>query len=502
MVAPPLSYTISASASSNGRISPSGSINVTAGASQGFNISANSGFVIADVRVNNSSVGAVSSYTFSNVRSNQSITATFIAETPTSYTINASAGNNGRISPSGPVSVIAGTSQNFNIIPNSGYVIADVQINNSSVGPVSSYTFSNVRSNQSISASFVVPPDNQAPDQPILLLPGDRETDVELAPVLEIAGFSDPDANDGHAATRWQIATDSLFENLVLDITSDANSTNPYLVSFQVPQGSLFGQQLYYWRVMVKDDRATNALWSTWSQSFQFTTADPVIADSNGNGVPDEVEPETSDLDADGQNDNDQPLMRVFTTGNDGNQIGIKTVEGVDLINYFAPVDPANMPVANFSQHFPYGLMNFNLQLTEIGGKAIIEIFWPEQRDTQHRWFKYDSLNGWYEYPVFIDGDKYILEIVDGGYGDADGIANGFIVDPVGMSLDATDISSTGSSMGLSSSGGGGGCFLESSRYVELPIDQLAVSLFGLLLICFSVFIIKRYKDEKSANSP
>ena len=382
-------------------------------------------------------------------------------------------------------------------------MVADVRVNNSSVGPVSSYTFSNVRSNQSISASFVVPPDNQVPDQPILLWPGDRETDVDLAPVLEIAGFSDPDTDDNHAATRWQIAADLAFENLILDITSDANTANQYLVSFQVPAGSLTGQATYYWRVMVKDDRATNALWSTWSQSFQFTTADPVIADNNGNGVPDEVEPETSDLDADGQNDNDQPFMRVFTTGNDGNQIGIKTVGGVDLINYFAPVDPANLPVANSPQYFPYGLMNLNLQLTEIGGKAIIEIYWPNQQDTQHRWYKYDPLNGWYEYPVFIDGDKYILEIVDGGYGDADGIANGIIVDPIGMSLDATDISSSGSSMGLDSySSGGGGCFIESSRYDEVPIVQSLIYIFGVLLSCFPVFVRKRYNDQKSANSP
>ena len=494
MAAPPLSYTISASAGSNGRISPSGSVDVTAGASQGFNITPNNGYVIADVRVNNSSVGAVSSYTFSNIRSNQSITATFIAETPTTHTISVMAGSNGSISPSGSVSVTDGTSQSFSIMPNSGYVIADVRVNNSSVGPVSSYTFSNVRSNQSISASFEVPPDNQAPDHPNLLFPGNGETRVELTPLLEITGFSDPDANDGHAATRWQIATDIDFKNLVLDITSDANSTHHYLVSFQVPQGSLFSQRPYYWRVMVKDDRASNALWSAWSQIFQFTTADPVIADSNGNGVPDEIEPETSDLDADGQNDNDQPLMRVYATETEGHQIGIKTVDGVDQINWFAPVDPTNLPDADsLPQELPYGLMNLNLKLIEIGGKAKIEIYLPEPPDSKYRWLKFDPVNGWYEYPVFIEPNKYILEIVDGGFGDADGIANGFIVDPIGMSIDKTATSSAGGPVSLATSGtGGSGCFVASAGRGGLRVNPGGFHLIWMSLSLVAVMKRKR----------
>ncbi len=499
IAAPPSTYIINASAGSNGRISPSGTVSVNTGASQGFNITPNSGYVIADVRVNNTSVGAVSSYAFSNVRSNQSISASFIAETPTTYTINASAGSNGRISPSGTVSVTAGTSQNFTITPNSGYVIADVRVNSTSVGAVPDYTFSNVRSNQSISASFVIPSDNQAPDQPTLLIPGHTETDVEPTPLLEIAGFSDPDVDDGHAATRWQIATDSSFENLILDITSDADSTNHYLVSFRVPQGSLSGQELYYWRVMVKDDRTTNALWSTWSQVFRFTTTDPVQADGNGNGVPDDLEPETSDLDADGQNDNDQPLMRVLTTNNEGHQVGIKALDGIDLINYFAPIDPNNVPDTPGPENFPYGLLNLNLQLTSIGGTARIEIYLPEPPDTQYRWFKYDPVNGWYEYPVFIEGGKYILEITDGGFGDADGIANGIIVDPIGMSsagIETSNVVNDSFSVGSNGSGGGG-CFILATSRGDVAIHRLAIHLSWIILIV-SAALMRKHESRRT----
>ncbi len=80
----------------------------------------------------------------------------FVSETtaPVTYTITASAGSGGSISPSGSVSVEQGNSQTFTITPNSGYRIADVSVNGSSVGTVSSYTFSNVTANHRITATF------------------------------------------------------------------------------------------------------------------------------------------------------------------------------------------------------------------------------------------------------------------------------------------------------------------------------------------------------------
>ncbi len=60
-------YVISASAGTNGTISPSGSVSVSQGGSQAFTITANTGYQVADVKVDGTSVGAVSSYTFTNV---------------------------------------------------------------------------------------------------------------------------------------------------------------------------------------------------------------------------------------------------------------------------------------------------------------------------------------------------------------------------------------------------------------------------------------------------
>ncbi len=147
------SYTLSASAGSGGSISPSGSMTVNAGGSQAFTITASSGYQIADVKVDNVAQGAISSYTFSNVTGNHTIAASFTPG-PATYTITASAGSGGSISPSGTVTVNPGASQAFTISANNGYQIDDVKVDNVSQGAISSYTFTNVQANHTIAATF------------------------------------------------------------------------------------------------------------------------------------------------------------------------------------------------------------------------------------------------------------------------------------------------------------------------------------------------------------
>ncbi len=70
------------------------------------------------------------------------------------YTITASAGTGGSISPSGNISVREGRDKAFTITPHSGYVISDVRVDGVSVGAVASYTFDNVRRSHTIEAIF------------------------------------------------------------------------------------------------------------------------------------------------------------------------------------------------------------------------------------------------------------------------------------------------------------------------------------------------------------
>ena len=70
------------------------------------------------------------------------------------YTIEASAGHGGGISPDGRVRVSRGSDKTFRITPDAGYEIADVLVDGESVGAVSRYTFETVRKNHTIEAEF------------------------------------------------------------------------------------------------------------------------------------------------------------------------------------------------------------------------------------------------------------------------------------------------------------------------------------------------------------
>ena len=71
------------------------------------------------------------------------------------YTIKATAGAGGSISPSGNVSVREGGDQTFTITPDKGYAVANVKIDGKSISAVKSYTFENVSSPHTIEAIFV-----------------------------------------------------------------------------------------------------------------------------------------------------------------------------------------------------------------------------------------------------------------------------------------------------------------------------------------------------------
>lgn len=70
------------------------------------------------------------------------------------YTITATAGVGGSISPAGNTEVNKGENQIYSITPNSGYATEDVKVDGVSKGALSSHTFSDVQANHTIEATF------------------------------------------------------------------------------------------------------------------------------------------------------------------------------------------------------------------------------------------------------------------------------------------------------------------------------------------------------------
>jgi len=147
------SSTITATADPGGSISPQGSVSVSCGADTTFTITPDSCHLIADVLVDGVSAGAVTTYTFTDVTTSHTIHASFA---PITYTITATSGINGTITPSGSVVANCGTNSSFTITPNTCFQVANVLVDGVSVGAVPSYTFTNVTANHTIHATFSI----------------------------------------------------------------------------------------------------------------------------------------------------------------------------------------------------------------------------------------------------------------------------------------------------------------------------------------------------------
>ncbi len=80
--------------------------------------------------------------------------AKFGIGTTGNYTVTATAGEGGTISPSGSVMVAPGANQAFTITPQADYAIEDVKVDGVSVGAVADHTFNSVAANHTISATF------------------------------------------------------------------------------------------------------------------------------------------------------------------------------------------------------------------------------------------------------------------------------------------------------------------------------------------------------------
>ncbi len=85
------------------------------------------------------------------MNSNVSVSAAFNLKT---YTIRASAGYGGSISPSGSATVNAGSYKTYAFTPRRGYCISSVRIDGISIAPIQSYTFNDIKANHTISVSF------------------------------------------------------------------------------------------------------------------------------------------------------------------------------------------------------------------------------------------------------------------------------------------------------------------------------------------------------------
>jgi chitinase len=315
-----------------------------------------------------------------------------------------------------------------------------------------------------------VPAPNDPPQAPVAVTPTGRAL-VTLTPTLRTGAFTDPDAGDRHAETRWQImqGSNSL---IVLDVASTEE-----LTQLTIPSLVLDENTEYYWRAMFYDQRGAA---SAWSAAAWFTT-DFSLTDSDGNGIPDDQE--TQPVTGSGEG------VKTVQTGKGDTKVGIgaQASSGVAVVS-IESMDPDNdivdVDVDGIGDEMPFGLVNFKVLVATPGDEAVVTVYFSEPVPPKGKWYKYDSIRKrWFDYSRFAtfssDRRSMTLVLADGGAGDADEVVNGIIIDPAGVLVESSGggggslvggvVDGVGSVVGsIGDAAGGGGCFIGATEPVSV----------------------------------
>jgi hypothetical protein len=286
-------------------------------------------------------------------------------------------------------------------------------------------------------------PGNSAPDRPELVSPSDWQDDVTPRAELEAESFSDPDPGDEHSRSRWQVSRDPRFESLLADIETERD-----LTSIRLPALLCRGEKTYYWRVRYVDEHGAV---SPWSRARTFTTQS-AFRDRNENGVPDEREVNaTVDLDHNGVADSEQGDITAVLSANGTARFGLQTDGNATLTGARTLRLSAYPQTKESPRELAHGLICLRLSVPE-GDSAELRLHSSSELPPKGTWHKRVCGCGWVDFTSQVrqeSRNQVLLHIRDGGEGDADGVVNGRIVDPFGVSAAAADGDESGSGDGI-----------------------------------------------------
>jgi len=237
--------------------------------------------------------------------------------------------------------------------------------------------------------------------------------------ILKTGAFRTAVTGTTHTKSRWQVFRDE-DDACVLDIQSTTA-----LTSLAVPKLVLDEGTPYFWRVQFIDSKGAVSAWSDYED---FVT-NKTNADLNANGIPDVQEvASTVDLDRDGVKDYRQTNLKAVKVEGTSAQVGV-SIKGCRTALAIEAVESGNSYYAGSS--FPS--ISFKIAVTKPGAQATVKLYFSQAAPLGIKWYRYDPAYGkWYDFSTYAifaaDRKSVALSLTDGGPGDADGVANGVIV--------------------------------------------------------------------------
>jgi hypothetical protein len=170
--------------------------------------------------------------------------------------------------------------------------------------------------------------------------------------------------------------------------------------------------------------------------------------------------------------------------------VGVSGGDTHTFVSYLEAISPLDIDDgANRPDRLPFGLVRFRLKRTseEDTGTAVVHLSVAAPKGS--KWYIYDAVEGWQDYSQHAafspDRGSVTLEFKDGGYGDADRIVNGYILDTGGVGVGAP----------AESGGGGGGCFIHTAGSEGLDKGwgiSAVILVWGLFVRC-SLTAMRKY---------
>ncbi|MEJ5359046.1 MAG: choice-of-anchor U domain-containing protein [Desulfobacterales bacterium] len=315
------------------------------------------------------------------------------------------------------------------------------------------------------------------PPAPVPLYPEEGE-EVDTQPELTTAPYRPGADGSPHRRTRWQVFREE-DEQIVFDFTSETA-----LTAIRLPKLILEGGTPYCWRAQFVD---TGNRASAWSPCTAFSTV-ASGRDANADGIPDDQEPPAStDLDRNGVPDLQESAIRTVRMEGSSVLIGVSIRDSASAIAIEAieSEDPGREDgyAPDKPRRMPFGLINFRIAVAGPGDAVAVKLHFSAPVPKRGRWYKYNPIDGrWVDFSAYTqfsaDRRTMTLGLRDGGVGDADGVANGVIVDPAGI----VEVEEEGLS-GAAAAGGGGGCFIgEAANPAAKGLQASALTVLSLIL--------------------
>lgn len=264
-------------------------------------------------------------------------------------------------------------------------------------------------------------------------------------------------ANGRLAATQWRVyrTEDDL---CVFDAT-----VVPASNEIQLPRLIVEPDVEYYFTARYSAGTAQPLEWIP-EQPLMETSQRGADVDDNGILDIQEADPEI-DLDADGTPDFLQEEMRSVKTASGEDSIGVSIKGGdnvlsIEQIETLGTADLVLKEDIAVAPQMPIGMINFRLLVNQQGDRAQITLYLPEAcyKETRLLYYCYDNIHGWRDHSAYVSsGDEprtLVVEITDGGAGDADGVANGIIVNQSGPA--------TTHAISIGGGGSSRACFVDS----------------------------------------